>query len=315
MVDVRKSARIQNKEVQKQLERMETIEALRHGNIYEVFAKSKTFNIADFFDFFSHQHRQFKGQIIQDHQVKSEWAACREPNIREFVQHHVGAQVSADAGDDFVSGMLAALARQGQAAAGRGKFKAATTGETAEAGEAGELPEGELGYEELIGMTEGTLGEWDQFMNDTWGDIFDAQMMQDYQKRMGEIRREVQRIITLAKQGVVGPEFVLIALAKVNATKNGVLMTWLGKKSFHINEEMNRVTEELQGMSMTDPGYFGAVQTAQQQTREGQMNQQLLMSDMQKVMQDIASVMEQVHSMMGEINRTRREIITKVAAQ
>ena len=311
MVNIRSASRVDGKEAQKQLEQMELVEALRHGNIYEVISKSKNFKITDFFNFFSKQHKLYKSNIIQDTAVKSEWASVRQANIKEFPKHHRGVNVSVEAGEDFARAMLSSLGR-GSTYTGTsaGKFKATTVG--------GEdvvpTDEVEASLAELENMTEGTLGEWDQFLEDTWGQIFDAQMMQDYEKRMGEIKQEVQRIITLCKEGKLGPEFVLIALAKVNATKNGCLMTWLGKKSFHINESLGNIANDLSETSITDPGYAAKLTLGREKSRDGAMQLNLLMSDMQKVMQDIASVMESVHSMMGEMNRTRREIITKVAA-
>ena len=301
MVDVRKPGRVTEKEIRKYEDRMEVIEALRHGNIYEVFAKSKDFKISEFFDFFANQWKNWKGNVIQDSSVKSEWATCREADINEFPVHHRGATIDTETGGHLTDEMMGWLM-------GGGKFKAAAVGAE------GVPPGEEMSLAELEEMARGTLSEWDQFLDDTWGQIFDAQMMSDYRSRMAEIKREVQRIITLAKQGAVGPEFVLIALAKVNVAKNGVLMTWLGKKAFNVNESLSRIANDLYSMSPTDPRYFGELQLSREKTREGSMQLQLLMTDMQKIMQDVASTLESVHSMMGEINRTRREIITKVAA-
>jgi methyl-accepting chemotaxis protein len=306
MVDVRKAGRVREKELRAERDRMEVIEALRHGNIYEVFAKSKDFKIVDFFDFFANQWKQWKGNLVQDSPVKSDWASCREPDINVFPIHQRDASLNSrdpGTGGHFTDEMLAYLAGKGM------RFKAATVGEGAP------LPEGELTPEELMEMVPETLAEWDQFMEDAWGQIFDAQMVSDYRSRMAEIKRDVQRIITLAKQGVIGPEFVLIALAKVNLTKNGVLMTWLGKKAFHLNESLNRVANDLYETSSADPFAFqGELILSREKTRDQTMQMQLLMGDMQKVMQDVAGTLEHVHSAMSEINRTRREIITKVAA-
>lgn len=309
MVKIQNAARVDSKEVQKQLEQLELVEALRHGNIYEVLSKSKNFKVSDFFTFFSKQHKLFKSNIIQDTAVKSEWASARQADIKDFAKHHRGVQVSPEAGTDFLKAMMGSLGR-GSMGTGAGKFKATT----ADAGDATPPPEGEASLVELQGMTEGTLGEWDQFLEDSWGQIFDAQMMQDYERRMGEVQREVQRIITLCKEGKIGVEFILIALAKVNATKNGCLMTWMGKKAFHINESLGNIANDLSETSVMDPDYNAQLTLGREKSRDGAMQLNLLMSDMQKVMQDIASVMESVHSMMGEMNRTRREIITKVAA-
>jgi len=164
-------------------------------------------------------------------------------------------------------------------------------------------------------MARGTLDDWNNFMSSTWSQIIDAQMMSDYQSRMGEIKQEVDRIIALARAGAIAPEFVLIALAKVNATKNGVLFSGLGKKAFHVNETLSKIGSDLHALSPSDPRYAAEMQMAQAKTREGAFQMQLLQTDMQKIMQDVASVMDQVKGMMDEMLRTRREIITKVAAQ
>lgn len=119
----------------------------------------------------------------------------------------------------------------------------------------------------------------------------------------------------MAKAGVIGPEFVLIALAKVNLAKNGVIFSWLSKKAFGINEMMSRASEELYEMGAGDPSYFSTLQQVQAKTREGSFQMNIITGDMQKVMQNISTTLETVHGIMGEINRTRREIITKIAAR
>ncbi|MBN1282309.1 MAG: hypothetical protein JXA24_00870 [Proteobacteria bacterium] len=297
-----KDFRLRDADMRSAMERQEIVEALRHGNIYEVFAKSKTFKIGDFADFFSNQWKNFKSQIVQDAEIKSSEGAYHEPGMNQFAMHQKGASMTPEEGQLLSQEMSGFLM-------GGGKFKAQGAGEFTS-----DLPDGTPLPDELAGMAEGTLSEWDQFMQDTWGTIFDQQMMSDYRSRMDEIKAEVQRIITLAKQGAIGPEFVLIALAKVNQTKNGCLMTWLGKKAFHVNETINTAARDLRDMSVTDPQYYATLQMAQEKTRDGSFQLNLLTQDMQKVMQDVAGTLEFVHSFLGEINRTRREIITKVSA-
>jgi len=266
------------------------IEALRQGNIYEVMKKLPAgLTTRDFEDYMSQQWRNFKSQIIQDYKIYEGEAAVAEPSMRDFPVHDEGASWTTEEGHEFLKGMITSL---NKAAEGEGIAPATDIGTIAE----------------------GTLDEWENFMNNVWGQIFDAQMVADYQKRMGEIQKEVQRIIAMAKSGQVDPEYVLIALAKVNVTKNGCLMTWLGKKAFMTNETMNRIANDLRMTPASDPSYFGKLQDVQSKTRDGAFQLQLLVTDMQKVMQDVAGVLEQVHGFIGEINRTRREIITKVAA-
>ncbi len=309
MVDIKatrvaeRELRFREEDAKVKAEKQRIIEELRHGNIHEIFARETKFKITDFTDFFSNQWKNFKGQIVQDAEIKASEANYPPPDINNFPPHHEGTSISPEEGE-LLSGSMNDFLQSGT---GAGKFKAATVGEGAVEG-APLLPE------EISGMAQGTLGEWDQFLEDTWGTIFDAQLTAEMQRKMGEIKQEVQRIITLAKQGKIGPEFVLIALAKVNATRNGVLMSGLGKKMFHINQGISDVANELNTLSPSDPRYFGMMQVGREKTRDGSFQLNLLTQDMQKVMQDIASTMEFVHSAMGEINRTRREIITKVSA-
>jgi len=310
-----KDFRLRDADLKAEQERMEVIEALRHGNIYEVFSKSKNFKIGDFADFFANQWKGFKSQIVQDQEIKSSEGSFYEPEMNQFPMHHKGAGITPEEGQMLGQDLADALLK-GQVGGGKaktaagGKFKAQTAGEEFSSDLVGD----ELLPDELASFAEGTLEDYQQFLEDTWTTIFDQQFMADYESRMGEIKQEVQRIITLAKQGAIGPEFVLIALAKVNATKNGCLMTWLGKKAFHVNESINKVSEDLYDMSTADPQYYAELQLAQNKTREGGLQLNLLTQDMQKVMQDVAGTMEFVHSFLGELNRTRREIITKVAA-
>lgn len=296
---------IQEKEIQSDLARLELAQALRMGNIYEIKARlPANVTVRDFEAFMSDQWRAWKSQIVQDYEVYKGFGDVPEPKIADFAVHGEGVALHSGEGGEFMKGMMMNL--------GKGTYKAESVegGEEAAAGE-GEVPGS---YAELSGMAEGTLAEWESFTQEMWTQIYDTQFVQDYQKKMGEVQQEAQRIIALAKSGQVDPEYVLIALAKVNVTKNGCLMTWLGKKAFMTNDTMNRVANDLQGISPSDPRYYGELQSAQAKTRDGSFQMQMLLQDMQKVMQDVAGVLEQVHGFMGEINRTRREIIQKFTA-
>jgi len=316
MADISKASRVVDRDLRFreqdpaiQAEKQQIIEQLRHGNIHEVFAKQTKFKIGDFSDFFSHQWRNFRSQIIQDAEIKASEASFHAPDLSVFPIHHQGTNITPEEGELFSQAMGDLLTKG--TGGGAGKWKAQSA-----AGE-GEVPEaGAMMPDELVSMTQGTIDEWDQFLDDTWGTIFDAQLTQEMQRKMGEIKSEVQRIIALAKEGKIGVEFVLIALAKVNATKNGVLMSGLGKKMYKINDDMNQMSADLYEMSASgDPNYYAQLQATQSETRDGSFQLNLLTQDMQKVMQDVASTMEFVHSTLGELNRSRREIITHMSAR
>ncbi len=327
MVDVRKTTPLRRRDTDLELERQNMIEMLKSGeSIHDVFAKQSLFKLSDFTDFFARQYSDFNRQIIQDAEIKSMEGSCPPPDLNAFYLTQRGATLKPEEVALFNEAMQMAaqrMARRSGSGAGgrdtgaragqegretaRNLFKASTVGGSAGAEDAAAT----MTEEELYESAQGTLGEWDQFMEDSWGQIFDAQMMQDYEQRMGEVKREVDRLITLAKQGAIGPEFVLIALAKVNVTKNGVLMSWLGKKAFHVNESLSNIANDLGAADPTSVNYYADLTIGKEKTRDGTMQLSLLTQDMQKVTQDVAGVIEQVQSMIGEINRTRREIISR----
>ncbi len=278
------------------------VEELRHGNIHEVLAKAKIPKV-ELQKFFANQWKQWQSQIVQNYETYAAQGIVPEPVLAEF--HLTNPQNSLKQGESTM--LLDGLMNTSKAIT----VKAAETETGSTEGEtATPMSQGEL-----EAAAEGTLDEWDVFMSDMWSQVLDAQMIKDYEARMAEIKQEVDRIIALAKSGQIGPEFVLLALAKVNQAKNGVLFAWMGKKASGFNEQMNRASEELYSMKPTDPGYTAALTRVQSVTRDGSYQLNIVTSDMQKVMQDVSSVMENVHSMMNAINQTRREIISRVGAR
>jgi ribosomal protein L17 len=299
--------KIRARAVERQAMRVEddvrkVIEDLRHGNIHEVLAKTKIAK-GEIHKFFSDQWRQWQSQIIQNYETYASQSSIQEPMEAEFNSSNPDNAFTEAESAMLLEGLLGASKASVTKSAGKSEGLA----------EGDEAPP--LTAAELEQMAEATLDEWEGFMGELWSQVLDAQMVKDYEARMSEIKQEVERLITLAKEGKIGPEFVLIALAKVNLTKNGVLFAWLGKKAFGINEQMSRAAEELQGMSPTDPSYFGSLQRVQASTREGGFQLNILTGDMQKVMQDVSSTLESVHGMMSVINQTRREMISKLAAR
>lgn len=319
MVDLNRAGRIGDKELRSQLDRMEIQDLVRSGNLYEIRAKLPlNISARDFDDFMRHQGARLH-ELFQNVEIKSEYAASRSPDISRFPVQHQDTSIPREDMTYFNQEMGSALGGAkfqtigGSKGLGGGKLGADGGGQAQAADQKKLSPEelSQMSPDEIAQMSEGTLSDFQQFMDETWMQILDAQMMQDYQSKMGELQAEVRRIVALVKQGVLGPEFALIALAKVNATKNGVLLTGLGKKAYHVNESINRIATDLKKSGASD---IGTMSVAQAKTRDGAFQLNLLTTDMQKLMQDSASVLEQVHGIMGEMNRTRREIITKVAA-
>ncbi|HPQ80110.1 MAG TPA: hypothetical protein PLZ86_00075 [bacterium] len=303
MVDMsRAPGRVQEKEIRSNLSSVEIKELLRDANISEIKARLPAgVSQADIEKFLRDQYGSFKGQILQEADIKVVEAAYPPPELYQhrFAIHHTGTVLTPEEVTQFNLEMRQYMESSGF------KAMAASKGLKSTGSEDSVTP---MTDAEIADAAQGTLGEVQGFMDETWSMIMDAQMMQDMESKSNEIKAEVERIINLVKQGAIGPEFALIALAKVNATKNGVLMTWLGKKASHINESLNNISNDLSGMSPGSPDYYSSLTVAQNRTREGALQLNLLTTDMQKVMQDCAQVLEQVKSMMDMMTQGRRQI-------
>lgn len=282
------------------------IESIKHGDISKALLQTDIPK-SEVQKFFKNQWLQWNAQILQESEAYASRGAQPEPLIKQFPPSNPNNSMTKDQGQSLLAGLMEAKAAT---------IKPTETGvgaETdAEAGEAGmELPEGTepMSLGEIEQMAEGTLDEYEAFMGDVWSQVLDAQTLSDYRAKMAEIQGEVRRLVAMVKEGRIGAEYVLLALAKVNVTKNGVIFAWLGKKAAGLNEQMSRASEDLMGMNTGDPNYVGELTRVQSQTREGGFQLNQVTQDMQKVMQNVQSTMESVHGMIDMINRSRREII------
>jgi hypothetical protein len=274
------------------------IQDLRHGDIHKVLAKADIPKAA-VHQFFSEQWQRWQSQIVQNYETFASEATVEPPNIDLFYDADPGNSFKGDDGQILLEGLFGG--------AKASSLKASTTTTDTE----GEV----LSVEDLDQMAQDAMDEWDSFSSEMWSSILNAQMVQEYESRMGEIMKEVQRIIALAKSGKIGPEWVLIALAKVNATKNGVIFSWLSKNAMAVNEEMNSITEELNEMDTSSSEYYATLQNVQSETRSKSFDLNMITNNMQKVMQNVSSTMDSVHSMIRSIFQARREIVAKIAAR
>lgn len=281
------------------------IESVKHGDISKALLQTDIPK-SEVQKFFKNQWLQWHAQIIQESEAYAQRGTQPEPLVKQFPASNPNSHMTKDQGRSLLADLLRSKAATITPSDGEGVEAGA------EAGEAGtELPEGAepLALGELEALAEGTLDEYEAFMGDIWSDVLDAQVMSDYKAKMAEVQSEVRRLVALVKEGKIGAEYVLLALAKVNVTKNGLIFGWLGKKAAGLNEQMSRASEDLMGMNSSDPNYVGELTRTQTATREGSFQLNQVTQDMQKVMQNVQSTMESVHGMIDMINRSRREII------
>jgi hypothetical protein len=317
-------------ETQFDAERARMVEALRHGSIFEVFAKSTRFKIEDFHQFFANQHRSYMADVIKPTAITAQAGDMPSPGDYPGYKAQLYQKDPAAPADpstnqqsrqDFANDLLQRMAFEGGTSGG--KFKSAAKAQAVDATatdttgtETGTETDkkGAASLDELVYAAEGTRGEWDKFVSDSYEQIFSAQFMADYKQRSDEVKAEAQRIIAEVKNGHLNPEFALIALAKVNSMQNGVLMSWMGKKLYHQNEEITKVHEQLQQVAASDPGYYSQVTVAQEKTRDGAFQMSLMTTDMQKVMQNVESTLSEVKSITDMMQKARMEIVRRVSA-
>lgn len=288
-------------QIQAGLDQSEMVEALRHGNIYEILRQPGV-NRRDIEEYLAGQWKVFQNQIVQDYEVYSPQASLPPPDLAlDFPPHNMGASLSGEERQFFKQEM--------QALKGA---KAQMTGAKAQAsgGQAQEKPPADIGS-----LAAGALEDWNQFFGELQMKVIDSQMFRDMAAKSAELNKEVQRILALVMSGQVDPEYVLIAAAKSNMMQNGTLFTWKGKRVIHLNDELNKYSKELIKMNPNDAGYFKEMQLAQSKTRSGSTQMQMEMMDLQKFSQNVATTLEWVSNAIRMFAQMRQTPTQAIAAR
>ncbi|MDP2600914.1 MAG: hypothetical protein Q8P84_09330 [Deltaproteobacteria bacterium] len=273
------------------LEQPELIDQLRHGNIYEIL-RTPGVNRRDLEEYLANQSRVFQNQIIQDYQIYSEAGSIPPPAMEaHFPVHAAGMTMTGEDRQFFKQEM------------GRIKAMKATT------------PGGQGGGQDVAGIADKSLKEWDNFFSELQMKVIDQQAMRELKSKTAELNREVQRIISMVLSGQVDPEYVLIAAAKSNMLQNGTFFSWKGKRIMHLNQEMEKATKELVKMDPADRGFFAEQQMSMQKTREGSTQMQLEMMDIQKFAQNIATTLDWVNNAIRMFAQMRQTPTQAVAAR
>ncbi len=282
------------------LERAEVIDALKKGDVsIPDILKNLPANVStkDILSYLRDQWRGYKSQVLQDEEVYSLQGDYPSPSAAVMPPAHDNdAQMSQDEGREFAQSAMKAMSLD----QGKGKAKAMVTKALAS-----DTP---LSEGEVMASAEGHVDELDNFMFNVMDEVIDRQMIASMEDKLEKTKLEVMSILEKVKRGELPPEYAIIALLKVHQAKNGSLMAWTGKKMKQKNEEMNRVTQDLSASGGRD---FAQMTVAQQKTKEGTFEMQLLSADLQKLTQDSATVFDHCKSMISMIQRSRQDIISR----
>lgn len=284
------------------------IEAIRHGNIYEVL---KTHNVsrADVENFLASEHKQFKNSIIQDYEVYAGEGMIDPPDL----QNHFAVQQSGMAFDSNdrqlmrrdMKAMMTYRAQEADKPAVEGAGEAGGTGGAG----------AEKAPPDVATIAEGALHDWNEFYQELQTKMVDAQMFSQLKTKTAELQKEVQRVIDLVKQGIVEPEFVLVAAAKVNMLQNGTFFSWKGRRIFNLNQQMDKVSRDLYKMNPNDQGYVKEAQMAGSVTRGMSSQMQLEVMDLQKYSQNVATTLEWVSGAIRMFREMRQQPTQAIAAR
>ncbi len=155
------------------------------------------------------------------------------------------------------------------------------------------------------------LDKIDPFLKTMEDQIFDMQLLTALKDKRDELRRELRRIFSLARKGLIQPELVLVAMAKAQISEQGFIFSQLGRKMMSLNSEQSAIAKSIGAI---DPSNVGEFEVRKQKMGEMGISINQIMQQMQRSTQNIESVMSSSKSMLEEYNRTKLDIIRKVAA-
>jgi len=273
------------------LDHPEVVEALRHGNIYEIL-KTSGVHRKEVEDYLATQSRIFQNQIRQDYQVYASEGSLPPPTPEKYSPVGVKAMsLSAEDHNLFKQDMQEMRAMRARATVTEGSGQ------------------------DVMKMGEKTLSQWNDFYSELQTKVIDMQMMQELRSKSADLNKEVQRMIALVMSGQIDPEYVLIAAAKSSLLQEGTIFSWKGKKVMHLNTEMDKISKNLLKMDPNDKGYMKELQSVQSKTRSGGVQLQLETMDLQKASSQIATTLDWVSNAIRTIGQAKQSMIQATTAR
>lgn len=286
------------------LEQPELIEALKHGNIYDIL-RTPGVNRRDIEDYLAHQSRQFHNQVLQDYELIAGFGSVPAPELAMDILPHAGVEMAMDSSDrEFLQQERVLFqtvepeVTMHRDSEGRSRVAFQIPGEN-------DAPSGKRG---VIDIAKESLNEWGEFYNDLQWKMIDQELFRDMASKGKELEQEVQRIISLVISGQADPEFVAVAAAKAAMSKNGPLFAWKGKRILQLDREMSKATKDLVQMDPNSLGYAKEVHLAQSKTRTSQTKMQFETMDIQRIAQNAASTLEWVNNAIRMFQQMRQPI-------
>lgn len=270
----------------------EIIEALKHGNIHEVIRKlPSNVSMREIEDYLASQSKTFQGSIVQGDEIFTH-TLLPEPKPEDF--KHIASvgtyTMTPQERQDFNQSFDRHFSR------GHGGAKASTIAAI------------ESAPNDIFSTAQGALDDWGSFYSKFSDQMFQTQMVTQQKKVHEEMKDKINEIISKVKQGLIEPEYIMLAITKSYMSENGIAFVMQGKKMMTINEEMNQISKDLYKKGGTSMDTMKETELAQAKLRDLGSNMQQLQFGIQQSAQNISSQFEQASSLMKQMDQARLNI-------
>lgn len=285
--------KISDSEVKLPLDNPVVADALRRGDIQGLHKLLTDYglSIGDFEQFAANQHSKYINHVVQAEPLYEGYAMAPPPKMEDFPQFDMSNSFSQD-DKKMATEMIVGKAMK---ASGKAATKGAVGGKASK-------PD----LSEMQEHHDDAMDELDNLNNV----IMDAQFTQELQNKSAELEKQLQEILAFYRgHPEADPAILIIALAKVQVEKYGLVFTQLGKKVQNVNDQMNGAYELLKN----DPG-IKQQYTARQDLQTGNRDLGKLMNDMKLVADHIHSVVTSAKSSIDAMKSAKDEIIRKLSA-
>ncbi|GEM_PF-4478324 len=285
-------------DIRTQLDHPEIAQALQQGDIAEIMrALPSGVTRADIEEYLKHRFLLLDQALFQNTQIKADAASIPPPDWKRDLPPVNAAHRLDDADGRLLFSML----KHGRAA----KNLDPEVDPNVQAQQDVE----KMGNETLQ-MVGDHAQQYDDFANYIQDQVFTTQLRLQMESKRSELREEFQKIVAAMRAGQIQPEFVLLALAKVQSSEQGVLFSQLGQRVMHVSQEQSDVAKSISAVDASNAGAF-EMKKLQIGQMSNDMNQ--MMSMMQRTAQGIDSILSTAKSQIEEYNRTKGELIRRIA--
>lgn len=276
-----------DQELKTRLERAGILRDLEQGNINEVLQKlPDTVSMEDVKAFLASQHSAFAGNIEQMERVRSDQAEPPTPSPADFPAFDDSAKMDA---------------------ADRGFTKKILRGMTVKKDQTSS--EGPMTEQELYDSADDVLGEAEELNRQIMDSIMMAQIESQNEKKIQELKEELQKLIAMAKSGEIDVSFLILALTKVKVAQEGKVVAGISQDIARANAETNRISNELYG-SGSQAG-FNEIQLGSEKIREQTFSLQQGLNSLNKAMEGIAGSISFCDGMIKYIRSIQHEMLGK----